>query len=446
MGDSLTRRRGAASLRRGLVRITLLTLLLGFAALGSQSPRRDPLVGVGQVAAPVAFSIVGWEMHAAADAALRLLIDSREGSGRYLEMPAKLAGLGAGAIDADRIGDQAAVAAYRASAEVTARGRSALQAAIERRDETDTIVASARLRDLEARHAATLDSAGPSFARLVESALRDAGFPAPGVRIVAPIGIGFPRFAVTPPVTFAFARLPLNLVVARRDQIGIVGSVLIDSQLAPTEIDTVEARTDRTGVSSIVTTIGGLGTFPSMIPDVDPPSRVINIAAHEWTHHYLAFRRLGGAYFSDPAMREINETVADIVGNEIADRVAADRRAIASSDFQSPVSPPSTRSGPDFGTEMRSIRRHVEVLLERGSVAEAESYMSSERDRLAGLGLHVRKINTAYLSFFGAYSGGANLYEQSLRDLRSRSANLASFLDTVAEIASVDEFARVGGE
>ena len=92
---------------------------------------------------------------------------------------------------------------------------------------------------------------------------------------------------------------------------------------------------------------------------------------------------------------------------------------------------------------MRSIRRRVEGLLERGSVAEAESFMNSERDRLAGLGLHVRKINTAYLSFFGAYSGGANPYEQPLRDLRARSANLAAFLDTVAEIASVAEFAHL---
>jgi hypothetical protein len=50
------------------------------------------------------------------------------------------------------------------------------------------------------------------------------------------------------------------------------------------------------------------------------------------------------------------------------------------------------------------------------------------------MGFRVRKLNTAYLSFFGAYGGGGNRVESPLRALRQRSPSLAAFLRTVERI------------
>ncbi len=171
-----------------------------------------------------------------------------------------------------------------------------------------------------------------------------------------------------------------------------------------------------------------------MVADHASSRRVVAVIAHEWAHHYLATRRLGRAYFESGAMRAINEVVADIVGEEIADLAyppdaAPPRRA---------AGPPAPSPTPDFGVEMRRIRQGVEDLLARGQVAEAEVYMAREREAIRALGFRVRKINTAYLSFFGNYSGGGNPYEAPLRRLRAESSSLAAFLDRVGAIDRPD--------
>ena len=44
----------------------------------------------------------------------------------------------------------------------------------------------------------------------------------------------------------------------------------------------------------------------------------VGTAAHEWVHHYLAFYPLGASYFRSQDLRTLNETVADVVGDEVA--------------------------------------------------------------------------------------------------------------------------------
>ncbi|HUE75638.1 MAG TPA: hypothetical protein VMP10_02325, partial [Chloroflexota bacterium] len=91
---------------------------------------------------------------------------------------------------------------------------------------------------------------------------------------------------------------------------------------------------------------------------------------------------------------------------------------------------------PDFGVEMRRIRSQVDAMLAAGQVEEAETFMREQRDYLNSLGFRVRKINTAYLAFFGAYSGAANPYEDPLRRLRANSASLAEFVRVVKTVHS----------
>lgn len=257
---------------------------------------------------------------------------------------------------------------------------------------------------------------------------------------------GFPFFSarIVPGVFFQLGVLPDLLVVAPTDRIELVGSVLVEPNLPPNQIDQLEGGADGLGLTSVVTGIGGLAAYPSMLPDSSSPRDLLNSVAHEWTHHYLALRPLGQAYFQNYQMREINETVADMVGHEIGTAVY-DRTyqpAPAASVPPAATPTPVTPAPPDFGTLMRNIRVKTEEYLSRHDVAGANAYLAEQQKELVKDGYYVRRLNTAYLSFFGAYSGGANPIEPKLRQIRSRSPSLAAFLATVEQFRTPEDLDR----
>jgi len=129
------------------------------------------------------------------------------------------------------------------------------------------------------------------------------------------------NLAITPDVFFKFERLPLLLVVAPRDRIEVKTSLFLQPHLSLEQIQQLEDQVDALGVSSITVSLGGFAAYPSMIPDSDALLRNLTVIAHEWVHQYLALRPLGFRYFSSYEMRAINETVADIVGEEIGQAV-----------------------------------------------------------------------------------------------------------------------------
>ncbi len=279
----------------------------------------------------------------------------------------------------------------------------------------------------------------------IEAELRAEGF-RPGSFTVSPLGrFPFVRPELTPGVFFQLGALPDLLVVAPRDRIELIGSVLIQPGLSPQQVEDLENRADGLGVASVVTGIGGLAAYPSMLPDSQSARDLLVTVAHEWTHHYLAFRPLGMAYFANYRMTEINETVADMVGHEIGttiyDRIyaplaPAPPRPSASAGSSSPARP-------DFWTLMRRIRLTVEGYLQRHDVDGATAYMAQQRQELARQGYYVRRLNTAYLSFFGSYAGGANPYEPKLRQLRARSPSVGAFLQTVSQVRQPEDLDRL---
>jgi hypothetical protein len=93
---------------------------------------------------------------------------------------------------------------------------------------------------------------------------------------------------------------------------------------------------------------------------------------------------------------------------------------------------------------MRRIRAEVERRLAADDVAGAEAYMAAQQAELARQGWYVRKLNTAYLSFFGAYGGGGNRFEASLRALRASSGSLAAFVARVERFARPEDALRAG--
>jgi hypothetical protein len=244
-----------------------------------------------------------------------------------------------------------------------------------------------------------------------------------------------------PPVLVTLTSPPNVLVISPRTDLRVIGSVVLR------EIDTamqerLEASADSTGVSSLVAPIGGLATYPSMVLEEDSPERVLSAVAHEWLHQYLIFYPLGAGYWTRQETREINETTADLVGQEIGAQLS-DRYQLRrpNSTSQPPTAP---RGGFDFRAFMRDTRLHVEELLAAGQVDQAEAFMRDRRAELQQNGYTVRKLNQAYFALYGSYGGGfaaspSNPIPDLLRQLRSSTGSLAEFVFLVRGVTTVDD-------
>jgi len=93
----------------------------------------------------------------------------------------------------------------------------------------------------------------------------------------------------------------------------------------------------------------------------------------------------------------------------------------------------------DFNQEMREIRRAVDRYLARGEIEHAEEFMEQKRQYLASMGYYIRKLNQAYFAFHGTYADSPTSISPigvELKGLRSQSASLKDFLDTVAAMTS----------
>src|SRR5205807_1464247 len=202
----------------------------------------------------------------------------------------------------------------------------------------------------------------------------------------------------------------------------------------------LEASADSAGVSSLVAPIGGLATYPSMVLEDDSAQRVLASVAHEWLHQYLIFYPLGAGYWSNQQTREINETTAEMIGQEVGTQLAASLELAPSRAGAVPA--PSTNF--DFRGFMRQTRIETERLLASGEVDAAEIYMGARRGELEQHGYHIRKLNQAYFALYGSYAEGfaaspANPIPGLLHSLRDMSPKLADFILRVREITTVDQ-------
>ncbi|MDQ3808732.1 MAG: hypothetical protein M3336_00405 [Chloroflexota bacterium] len=256
-----------------------------------------------------------------------------------------------------------------------------------------------------------------------------------GLHRGAPVTLG----RLFPPVLVALTEPPNVLVVAPRTELREASSVVLRGMDVAAQ-EQLEAAADTTGMVSLVAPIGGLATYPSMVLEDNDPERVLAAVAHEWLHQYLVFFPLGAGYWSSQQAREINETTADLVGDEIATALSARYQL-------SQVSAPATRRNPasfDFRAFMRETRLRSEELLAQGRVEDAEAYMRARGQDLRQRGYNIRKLNQAYFALYGSYGGGFaaspnNPIPALLRQLRERSASLSEFVEHVRGLTSVAE-------
>ena len=263
-----------------------------------------------------------------------------------------------------------------------------------------------------------------------------------------------------PPLLYHTTPLPMALIISPRNVIQEDNNISLDPNLSLVQMVALENRVEKElKVSALVTAVGGVGTYPTMVMSTTDMSWMTSTIAHEWTHNFLTLRPLGINYFSTGEMRTINETTANIVGNEIGQAVLAryypeflpppPPEPTPTPTSPTPAGPTPTPTGPppfNFNHEMHITRVNVDQMLSEGKIDQAEAYMESRRQFLWDHGYLIRKLNQAYFAFNGAYNdqpGGGAAGEDpvgpAVQKLRAQSATLSDFLNKISLITSFDQ-------
>lgn len=300
-----------------------------------------------------------------------------------------------------------------------------------------------------ARYFALSDRRSPEAARLenaVEAAIAD--------RIDAVLraqGIGWPLpapgDAVFPPVNPELAAAPRVLVVSPRARIERLRADALRPDLTLADAQALEQRieTDRTR-SALVVGTGGIATYPAIVLTGDDYAGTVSAAAHEWVHHYLALYPLGRAYFTGDA-RTINETVADVVGEEVA-RLVLERWGTPGAPGPAAPVAPARPPAVDIDRVLRDLRTEVDTLLAAGRSEDAERRMEQVRAQLEAAGFRIRRINQAYFAWYGTYAARPDSIDPlggQVRAARAQAGSLARFLEQIRVVRTRDEVARLAG-
>jgi len=259
-----------------------------------------------------------------------------------------------------------------------------------------------------------------------------------------------------PPVLYHVTDLPKNLVISPRDIIRQERSISLTAEIELGEEMEIETAVENnTEYSALVVPVGGVGTYPTMVIRSNHLPSHLETVAHEWIHNYLTIRPLGLRYSSDEALRTMNETTANIAGEEISNHVLQkfywdllqEEKQEPYQTFEVSLSFDANKQGEsfDYRREMYETRLHVDELLRQGKIKEAEEFMEKRRQVFWENGYHIRKLNQAYFAFYGAYAdqpfsaAGADPVGSDVRLLRSRSNSLAEFLRIMSGLRSYQE-------
>ena len=271
--------------------------------------------------------------------------------------------------------------------------------------------------------------------------------------------------SVWPPVDVELAPSPRVFVTSPRTRILRTTADLLRPDLTLDEVIELEARAEGRdpSLSALVVGTGGVALYPAVVSNRRSYAGTVDTAAHEWTHHYMAFYPLGiGVPSGD--RRVINETVADVVAEDLAALVLerfGDPTAAATvrgsveeavedgGEAAAPnAAPPAPGAGATLDRDrvLRDLRVEVDALLAAGEVEEAERRMEQVRLELERAGVRIRRINQAYFAWFGSYAARADATDPlgpQLRELRERAGSLAAFLAVVRGADSRDAVERL---
>lgn len=257
-----------------------------------------------------------------------------------------------------------------------------------------------------------------------------------------------------PPVLYHTSATPKSLITSPRDKIEQNVNLSLLAELTLEETNRLENQIEEsTGESALVVGTGGIGVYPTMIMRTSDLRWVVNTIAHEWTHNYLSLRVLGLNYETTPELRIMNETTASIAGNEIGEEVLKTYYPELADAVNNSIklAAPAESDGFDFQTEMHETRVTVDEMLAQGKINEAEDYMELRRQMFVDEGYIIRKLNQAYFAFYGAYAdspvsaAGDDPVGEAVRQLRSASGSLATFLRTMGAMNSYTDLQKAVG-
>ena len=260
-----------------------------------------------------------------------------------------------------------------------------------------------------------------------------------------------------PPVDFKYENSPPVLVISPRDRIELESTRLLTPGLGLEDREDIENEVEEleSHYSALVVDTGGVATFPAVVGASANVQYTLRTVAHEWFHHYLVFYPLGRNYWSSGEMVTINETVANIAGDEVGN--AAYERYYMKDIPQPPPPTPSVIPAPEpesipsppefsFNREMQETRLEADRLLAEGNIEEAESYMEARRLIFSDNGYFLRKLNQAYFAFHGSYADRPTAVSpigDQVRQVREQSATLKEFIETMSRVSSYDDLLRL---
>jgi len=251
------------------------------------------------------------------------------------------------------------------------------------------------------------------------------------------------------------ATSPLVLVTSPRGVIERRSTDLLRPDVATDDALAIEARTEAhdPDLSALIVGSGGVATYPAIVSDRTSYFGALSTSAHEWVHHYLAFYPLGFHYAESGDLRTINETIADLVGDEVA-RMVYERWGDPTAPPSPPATatsvavPPSTPAPPaiDRDQVLHDLRLEVDALLADGRIEAAEHRMEEVRLDLAAHGIAIRRINQAFFAWFGTYAARPDATDPLgayLREIRERSGSLEAFFANVRDAGSREDVVAV---
>lgn len=253
--------------------------------------------------------------------------------------------------------------------------------------------------------------------------------------------LGLPLGILLPPTDFHFGSPPRILVTSPRNVIKLSGTKLIKPNITGAERQIVEKSAESDGkTSALVDDLAGLGTYPAIVSDSSSLRDLLRTAAHEWMHNYWILHPLGRNMWDSTEMRTINETSANIAGNEIGD-IAFQLMGGDLRDSANKYEQPSVLS--HWDSKLMETRKEVDKLLSLNEIEKAEKLMKEKTWELRLGGYGVRKINQAYFAFRGQYAdspASTSTLGKDLQDYRSYFPNVGSFIKSISTVSSNEQF------
>jgi hypothetical protein len=409
--------RGLLRIARRAVWLLVVAVLLRFSTL----PLGEPWARIGAMVSSVHFDYVGWTLEAMASKAAESLwgahpymseTERSDFARRYFAGVARAQQI-EGQIEA--VYADPAVAGPDAASAALRAGRDALRADLSQRQALAEAVIEGQ----------------------VATVLAEEGYALAG--------------QLVPPIAMRFSPAPNLLVISPRGKIEIEQGINLYA-LPVDERAALEARIEeQEDVSTLIVSLGGIALYPALVLESSDLRWAIETFAHEWVHHYFFMYPLGWSLDFASESRLINETAANIFGEEIAAKVYARYYPELAAAGSAAALPVSFQTEPfDFGAAMHETRTTVDALLAEGKIEEAEAYMEERQAFFFEHGHRIRKLNQAYFAFYGGYQvggvpgvAGEDPIGPALNAIRAASPTLHDFTAAVRGITTRDELLRL---